>query len=822
MQIELLGVLIVVIHKTKDENMRRHTTLNLLIVFIFFTPVAISYSNESNQIVSLENSLFAPALTENNHGVCSDIFADAQNHFLSENSSYEHYFSRSAEIAGMQSVDLHRNNLGVSLEEVTIKHKRTGQKYTVKKPFVILNGNKFYLHHHTAVPGCGGACEQYQLLISKNHTPENLDELEKKSPPPSRGYQLFQASNNSYWLYHLDREDNLHAYQLEDSGAWVKACQINLHPSSLYEPNDIITQKANDALMELKTTVFGLTRGAGSCGSSNTHYRWKNKFLKILPSVLYRPWALQENSGLRYRDTHGTYGSDLVGLKDWSLMGISEYHSFQDYLLEIENTINEVAIYYQNKFGWSATEAKKIAETAITSAVSTAIRFYRYDPIASYSERNLRKAILEKKPIDQIQNIPIATSSNYHTRNESLLSLAVEYPAALKLLLESGIDPNHENEFGKTPLMYAAQYNQYESVKYLLEYGANPNAQTTKPNDTCFYTIQTFSMTPLHYSVRYASPEIIKLILEYGAASFITAENKRKYPYKKETPLDWLKRYTQKDFEEKNPNIDDSQIATIGAWLTIGDEKSLSQKARKLIITAESQYQQSKISEAYRSISLALSIQPDNERALSDMSLIALKNGKLGQSVEASDKLIKQSSSNKIKANALFNQGLACEEHRNNNSSYFLPYNGKYYCRYGSLDLFYKAVKNNPTTARKNKILEIFSIPQGNYCELSSKGIKINFQTGRPYNPKTKRNSQLQTLFVLHRSDINLSGGDFAWSIISNDKSPKEIVPEKVDSISLGEYTLSLFTTYNYSTFPYDILDHRCTSKTSTAQEVSK
>ena len=802
--------------------MKFYISLKWLLAFLLFTPVAISYSNECSQVVSLENSWFAPVLTENNHEVCSDIFEDAQNLFLSRNSFYTHYFSREAVVAGMQSVNLYQNNLGVSIEEVIIKHKRTGQSYTAKKPFIVLNGNKFYLHHHMAIPGCGGACEAYQLLVSKDYSPENLNELEKVSPPPARGYRLFRADDNSYWLYQLDRDDNLHTYKLQDSGSWVKTCQINFHPQSLTESNDLATQKAYKALMQLKSTVFGLTRGAGSCGSMRTHSRWRNNFIKILPSVLYRPWALQENTGRRYRDNDGIYARDLVGLKDWSLMGISEYNSFHNYLSILEPTIKDIALFYEEKYGWEPSYAVKTAETAITTVVSSTIRFYCYDPIVDDSERQLRTAILEKKPISHIKNIPTTTTTNYHRRNESLLSLAVEYPEALKILLEAGLDPNHENEFGKTPLMYAAQYNQYESAKYLLEYGANPNAKTTKPIDTCFYTIQTFSMTPLHYSVRYASPEIIKLISDYGGAPFITAENKRVYPYKRETPLDWLKRYTQKDFLEKNPNIDDSQIATIEKWLTVSDEKSLSKKAQRLIVKAESQYQDGEIPKAYQTISLALSIQPDNERALSDMSLIALKNGKYGQSLEASDKLIKQDSSNKLIANAWFNQGLACEELKRSNKGYYFPYNGKYYCRYGSLDLFYKSFKASPTTARKNKILEIFRTSQGNYCELPSIDVKINFQTGRPYNQKLKRNSQLQTLFVLHKSDMSLSGDDFAWSITSSDKSTKEIVPEKIDSISLGQYTLSLFTSYNWTIFPYDILGYRCIDKSSIAYKISK
>ena len=96
---------------------------------------------------------------------------------------------------------------------------------------------------------------------------------------------------------------------------------------------------------------------------------------------------------------------------------------------------------------------------------------------------------------------------------------------------------------GMTPLMYAAQYNEIESAKLLIQYGANPNATTTMPNGRCYYTLTTTNMTPLHYAARYSSEEMIDLLLDNGAVTFIKTKTSG-YKQKDEYPIDWFKRYS--------------------------------------------------------------------------------------------------------------------------------------------------------------------------------------------------------------------------------------------------------------------------------------
>jgi ankyrin repeat protein len=117
--------------------------------------------------------------------------------------------------------------------------------------------------------------------------------------------------------------------------------------------------------------------------------------------------------------------------------------------------------------------------------------------------------------------------------------------------------------------MYAAQFNQIESARILIKNGANPSAQTIKPPNECYYSLQTFRMTPLHYAVRYASPAFIRLLLDAKASVSARAENHRDFRFVEETPLDWLRKYTVAGTSERNPNIHDHEIPEVEEWLQL-------------------------------------------------------------------------------------------------------------------------------------------------------------------------------------------------------------------------------------------------------------
>lgn len=112
---------------------------------------------------------------------------------------------------------------------------------------------------------------------------------------------------------------------------------------------------------------------------------------------------------------------------------------------------------------------------------------------------------------------------------ESPISNAVKNTDALTLLLESGFDPEHNNNFGKTPLYYAIQFNQPVAVKKLLEVGAQVNHAYHKGNLgrwDCI-NITQWGRTPLMHAAQHSNVNILKLLVEQGADVKITDENKK-------------------------------------------------------------------------------------------------------------------------------------------------------------------------------------------------------------------------------------------------------------------------------------------------------
>lgn len=549
----------------------------------------------------VESSWFEPVLTENNDPACGELLKDARKKFLSDSTFHEAYgvrghgYLKTGTILDWQIIG------GESPREV------------------IAFGKTYYLDYMKH-GGCGGACETNQPLVSDKPFPKPRDfaylqALAKNAPPAvSYSYTIARASEDGVYLFAVantaEFKDQILIYRLAREGRWAPACKISTAPENLPQLADERLMKSLESLRQ--TVVGGLMRGAGDCGSMQTHWRWANGVSNALRTVLYRPWVLRErNPGA---DVDGSYNNDMKYLEQWSLLGISEYDAFQVFREQLHKATNQLAVFFHEVNGWPLDAATTMASGALKGAVSTGIRFYMYDPQFAQGEEAIRRAILEKRDIQVVRNITFdAANLNARTSRwgggpdsrETVLSVAIEYPEALRFLLDKGVNPNHVNDFGKTPLMYAAQYNQIESARLLIKQGSDVNAVTTKPSDSCYYTLRTFNMTPLHYAVRYASPDLIRLLLDSGAQPSVKAENHHHYPMVKETPLDWLHRYTDADAAEKNPNISDAQVAEIEKWLVPLTQEQVVGKAADYILKVEAAYRKGNVFQAYRDASLA-------------------------------------------------------------------------------------------------------------------------------------------------------------------------------------------------------------------------
>ena len=158
-------------------------------------------------------------------------------------------------------------------------------------------------------------------------------------------------------------------------------------------------------------------------------------------------------------------------------------------------------------------------------------------------DRALKYAVLNGLSLEVIRLL-VGQGARSDVGQESALMLAVKCPDVIRLLLESGANPNYQNAFGKTALHCAAELAQFDSVGILLKHGASVN-QALKD----FMTVRTewgekdlpinycaiageerpeAKFTALMYAARDATLKVIELLVRNGADIAAKAEDGRR------------------------------------------------------------------------------------------------------------------------------------------------------------------------------------------------------------------------------------------------------------------------------------------------------
>lgn len=801
-----------------------HSTKLLSSLFMIMIEFLIPQNNLIAAEIDLEkvdfdNLWFRPSLIENNDSLCTKVLNDIDKTFISDKNVHGVFTNGNEMLAGAHPVRLYKDHFDSSkdiaeFEIVQFSDENNGRPFSMDIATISLDGRKIYLLNDLAI-GCGGACDQERLIVSdkplylRNYThKENLDD--SKHPPFSDGYMLYKISENNYFLY-VRESPGLSIYKLNTDLSWDKTCQISLKPEDY--------KNAGDAYIKLLVPYGKFTSSIGemildsgpSCGSSQAHGRLIKRFSELQDELIYRPWSLNDYNIFSYERT-SSY------LENWSLKGSFEFDRYSKYLMSHKEFVPYLASFYASANQWDMKTAEMMAvfstKQFVAETISTASN-------KTVSNHEIREAILKK---DLVLDI-IKKINEEDADVNSLLDLMVGYPELLEAVFNKlNLQQNEpSNEFGKTALMYAVQQNQLHSVKILLEAGADPNMGTTRPPNNCEYNLKTFNMTPLHYAVRYASPEIISLLLKNGALTFAKAQNYNSYPMQEEMPIDWLRRYTGADSMEKNPNIPEEKLVEIESWLKPPTDEQAMALANNYVLKAEEYYQLSEIARAYRYISLANQLRPDDHRVLSDLALIALKNNKIDESMKASQKIISGDADTHTKAAAYFNQGLVCEQYNNErqNSRGFY-FDGKTYCgndNYGVMRLYTEALSLERSPSRMEKIKALFNQNIVNYCTIPNgkNNIKIYFQIDSARTKKSG-NSKNQVIYVLHDSSVSISEADIGYNHDKLGAYESLSIFEKVAGYDLDGSELSVYKTITGDIqFPFSAFGATCQSTDSIA-----
>jgi tetratricopeptide (TPR) repeat protein len=658
--------------------------------------------------VDLSRAWFTPSLAVNQDEICGEILSATRTKF-SSSSSWRHLedeaFPRLTRIPGPF--------------ENSVPGDSVFQPDTDSRRFILSErgGHKLYIYFQDN-NGCRGACDSQQVWVSEEPLPDDGSDWtahssQRRTTPAAEAWVIFKSDRGHYYLLGIvnGREE---VYKVTTPKAWLLSCAVTLAPEHFTESERPSMKEAVRAIEALDDTVAAMAGGEGPCGNGASPIRlWRSDTRETLYQTLYRPWAIVSlSSDAPSENSYGNYSRIWPSLVDWSLGGPGEHRAISRFQTQLGQTTGTLAHFYRDNFGWSEKPATDMAHNALINAVSHDFGFYLYD---TYADADLRQAILEHASMDTIRAIEVDVAGENREGSNSVLSIAVEYPEALTYLLAKGLNPNIGNGFGKTPLMYAAQFDQLESAKILLDAGADPNAGTFIPADTCSYALHTDNMSPLHYAVRYASASLVTLLLDRGALTFSSADD----PAPNQYPVVWLDRYTDLNGAERNTRLSESDVAVLRKRLAVPDANERESIARAKVLAAEKDHSMGRFSAAFREFRDALRADPTNAKAISDLPIAALRAGNSGVALASADQAIAHSTTSPEKAAAWFNKALACKAITAERSI-----NRLMMCNQDYMQMFVTSYDIDPTPTRAKAIRQLFD-GNDDVCVLPTQGLRI-------------------------------------------------------------------------------------------------
>ncbi len=161
-------------------------------------------------------------------------------------------------------------------------------------------------------------------------------------------------------------------------------------------------------------------------------------------------------------------------LEAWSYESIANRHAFLRVEPLFRRAIDDLAETYRSRFAFSQADAHQAAYVAVSQTVFWTFSNVPPDPLAV--------AIMRADATPDLATL-LSGQASLPVLLEPLLSLAVDRPDAIRMLLDAYVPADQTNRFGKTPLMTAAQFDDGDTVGLLLRAGAAVDRQSLAPED---------------------------------------------------------------------------------------------------------------------------------------------------------------------------------------------------------------------------------------------------------------------------------------------------------------------------------------------------
>lgn len=315
-----------------------------------------------------------------------------------------------------------------------------------------------------------------------------------------------------------DDDVALRLYEISSHGA-MPLCEAKLVPGDRGFAATSLAGTPVGALENLAREISGEEPACG--GTMHSQSRTLGEGGRVASRIALRPWVVAAwepyNDGPRVQR----------GIAHWGAQSLWNHRKERQVPAALAEASAFLAEYYRVSFGLAPDFA---AAAAARNADILFRGFFVFSstyepPIRDDLETRLRAALLngaDRESVAALLAEGAAITNIFESRvfdgnYEPTLFYALEHPQLVQLLLSRGADVNARGNFGKTALMYAAQFNLGAAAELLLAARAEVNAVTSAGQSCTDTRLDTTQRTALMYAAGNADTALVRALLAAGA-----------------------------------------------------------------------------------------------------------------------------------------------------------------------------------------------------------------------------------------------------------------------------------------------------------------